>query len=215
MDCLKISTLFAAGVLATATGAQAQDANRWFVKGGPAIIALDENAKMYAAGNLVPGANVTIKPQGTIELEGGYFVTKNVAVALTVGVPPLAKVEGAGTIAPLGTLGKAIYGPGTLTAEYHFNRDGKFQPYVGAGMAFLLIFHAEDGAISDLKATNDLGGALQAGADYMFTPRTGVYVDFKQTYLSTKTTGFLGPAPVVGQVRLNPAAYSVGFIRRF
>jgi outer membrane protein len=202
-------------VICGATAAHAQDADRWFVKAGPAMIALDENATFTAAGSPVPGANIKVHPQYTLEAQLGYFVTPNVSVTFTGGFPPTARVHGHGTIEAMGTLGSTLYGPMTLTAEYHFNRGGKFQPYVGAGAAFLVIFKAKDGAVTDLHAKNDLGAALTAGADYMITPKTGAYFDFKQTWLNTTATGFMGPAPVVGKVRLNPAAYSVGLVHRF
>jgi outer membrane protein len=198
-----------------ATAAHAQDADRWFVKAGPAMIVLDENATFTAAGSPVPGANIKVNPHYTLEAQLGYFVAPNVSVTFTGGLPPTARVHADGTIAPMGALGSTVYGPMTLTAEYHFNREGKLQPYVGAGAAFLVIFKAKDGAVTDLHAKNDVGGAVTVGADYMITPRTGAYFDFKQTWLKTTATGFMGPAPVVGKVRLNPAAYSVGVVRRF
>jgi outer membrane protein len=179
------------------------------------MVALNENASFTAGGAPVPGANVTIDPQYTLEASIGYYVTPNWTVTFTGGLPPTARVKGAGSIAPLGTLGSALYGPMTLTAEYHFNKDGKFQPYVGAGAAFLLIFKTKDGAVTDLKAEHDVGGAVSAGFDYMITPKTGVYVDARQTWLKTTTTGFLGPNAVIGKVRLDPAAYSVGVVHRF
>lgn len=211
----KIAAAVAAGVVCAASAANAQDADRWSVHVGPAMIALNENASFTAGGAPVPGANVKIDPQYTLEASVGYFVTPNWSVTFTGGVPPTARVHGAGSVEALGTLGSALYGPMTLTAEYHFNREGKFQPYVGAGAAFLLIFKTKDGAVTDLKAKNDVGGAVSVGFDYMITPKTGVYVDARNTWLKTTTTGFLGPAPVVGKVRLDPAAYSVGLVHRF
>lgn len=211
----KITALLAASMVCGATAAHAETANRWFVKAGPAMIALDENASFTAGGAPVPGANVRINPQYTLEGQVGYFVTPNVAVTFTGGLPPTARVHADGSIAALGTLGSTLYGPMTLTAEYHFNRGGKFQPYIGAGAAFLVIFKAKDGAVTDLHAKNDIGEAAGVGADYMLNDHTGLYADFKQTWLKTTATGYLGPAPVVGKVRLNPAAYSVGVTYRF
>lgn len=211
----KFAALLAASMLCGATAAHAQDASRWFVKAGPAMIALDENASFTMAGSPVPGANIKINPQYTLEGQVGYFVTPNWAVTFTGGLPPTARVHADGTIAPLGTLGSTLYGPMTLTAEYHFNREGKLQPYVGAGAAFLVIFKTKDGAVSDLKAKNDVGESVVVGADYMVTPKWGVYFDAKQTWLKTTATGFMFGAPVVGKVRLNPAAYSVGGVWRF
>lgn len=211
----KIAAAVAAGAVCVASAANAQDADRWTVHVGPAVIALNENASFTAGGAPVPGANVKINPQYTLEASVGYFVTPNWAVTFTGGLPPTARVHGDGSVAALGALGSALYGPMTLTAEYHFNREGKFQPYVGAGAAFLLIFKTKDGAVTDLKAKHDIGEAVSAGFDYMITPKTGVYVDARNTWLKTTTTGFLGPAAVVGKVRLDPAAYSVGLVHRF
>jgi outer membrane protein len=176
---------------------------------------MDENATFTAAGQPVPGANVKINPQYTIEAELGYFVTPNVALAVAGGIPPMSRVHAAGSVEPLGVLGRALYGPSTATVQYHWNREGKFQPYVGAGAAFLIIFKTHDGAVTDLKAKNDVGEAVQVGFDYMVNDKWGGYFDAKQTWLKTTTTGFLGGAPVVGKVRLNPAAFTVGVVRRF
>ncbi|HEX3699625.1 MAG TPA: OmpW family outer membrane protein [Phenylobacterium sp.] len=211
----KIAALLVASVACGATAAHAQDSDRWFVKAGPAMVTQDENATFTMGGAPVPGANIKINPTYTIEAQVGYFVTNNVAIAFTGGLPPTARVHGDGTVAALGTLGQAVFGPMTLTARYQFNRQGRFQPYVGAGAAMLVIFKTKDGAVSDLKAKNDVGEAVEAGADYWITPNTGVYVDAKQTWLKTTTTGFLFGAPVVGKVRLNPEAYSVGVVHRF
>jgi outer membrane protein len=211
----KIAAAAAAAVACAASAANAQDADRWTVHVGPAIIAMNESATFTAGGAPVPGANVKINPQYTLEASLGYYVTPNWTLTFTGGLPTTVRVHGDGTVAPLGTLGSALYGPMTFTAEYHFNREGKFQPYVGAGAAVMLIFKTKDGAVTDLKAENDVSGAVSAGFDYMVTPKTGFYVDARNTWLKTTTTGFLGPAAVVGKVKLNPAAYSVGLVHRF
>ncbi|THD81316.1 MAG: OmpW family protein [Phenylobacterium sp.] len=215
MVITKFTAVLAAGILCGATAAHAQDSDRWFVKAGPAMVTQDENATFTMGGAPVPGANVKINPTYTLEAQLGYFVTNNVAIAFTGGLPPTARVHGDGSVAALGTLGQAVFGPMTLTGRYQFNRDGKFQPYVGAGLAYLHIFKTKDGAVSDLKAKDNLGEAVEAGADYWITPKTGVYFDAKQTWLKTTTTGFLFGAPVVGKVRLNPEAYSFGVVHRF
>lgn len=206
----------ALGLTAIAGGAQAQDADRWFFHVGPAALILDEKAEeVRLGGAVVPGANVKIDPQYTVEAEIGYFLTENVAVAFAGGAPPKAKVDATGSMAPLGRAGEMTYGPATLTAQYHFARGERFQPYVGAGLTFMVVFDTDDGALSDLDVDSSIGTALQAGANFWLTKRAGVFVDVKKAFLDTKATGTLGGTPVEADVRLDPLVVNAGLALRF
>ena len=70
--------------------------------------------------------------------------------------------EGAGNIAEVDHL------PPTLSLQYHFNPDGRFRPYIGAGLNYTT-FSNEDtkGALagSDLELDDSWGAAGQIGAD--------------------------------------------------
>ena len=215
-----ISALVAAAALAlTATAASAQVDPRWFVRVGPALVDLDEEATMTAGGAPVPGANISVESELTVAVEVGYFVTPNIAVSFTGGFPPTFEVEAAGSLQGLGRVGDIKGGPAAVTAHYHFNRAGRFQPYVGAGLAFLYVFETEDGALTNLEVENTAGPAIQIGANYMVGERWGVFGDFKKAWFSTETTGTLltpmGPAPVVADAQLDPAVLNAGVIWRF
>jgi outer membrane protein len=182
---------------------------------GPAGVFLAEDAKMSAFGQPVVGATISIKSQLTFVVEAGYFVTPNVAVSFTGGLPPVAKIEAAGTMNGLGKVGATTYGPMTLTAHYHFTEFGRVQPYIGAGPAFMYVFDDEDGLLSDLKVQHTVGVAFQAGVDLMLDEHWGAFVDFKKAILRTKAVGFLGPAPVKADVTLDPAVINAGVTYRF
>ncbi|MCI0598412.1 MAG: outer membrane beta-barrel protein [Beijerinckiaceae bacterium] len=140
--------------------------------------------------------NVAIRPQYTVGLELGYFVTPNISIALSSGVPPLAHVKATGvTVAnALGTtlLGTVRYGPAILLLQYHFNQFGALQPYVGVGGAYVLNFgNISDGVLRNFSIDQNFAFVLQAGADFMLTPNWGVFVDAKKAFYNTDAQGFL------------------------
>jgi outer membrane protein len=217
MGMYSIKAAAMAAVLGTAfvAPAHAETMDRWFVHAGPAFVQPVEKTTMEAGGAPVPGADVKIKGRWTVEGEVGYFLTPHVAVGFAAGLPPTFKVQAAGTLTGLGTAGKITGGPAALTLQYHFNRDGRIQPYVGAGASFLIVFKTKDAVLTDVSAKSNIGTALQAGADFMFTDRLGGYIDVKKAFVSTVATGFLGPAPVRAKVLLDPIAANAGVTYHF
>lgn len=187
----------------------------WFVHLGPAALILDEGAKIKGAGTRIPGATIKIAPQVTASLEAGYYLTRNIAIAVALGVPPNPTVKGAGTVEGLGTLGSIWYGPTALTAQYHFTNFGPFQPYVGVGPLLMIVFSEHDGALSRFRVDPALGAVAQVGADVMLSDRWGVFVDVKKGYLRTHSKGYLGPLPISADVKLDPLVVSGGVTYRF
>jgi outer membrane protein len=187
----------------------------FYVHVGLAGVILDEGAKINVGGYRVIGGDISIKPQVTPAVEVGYFFTPELAVSFTGGFPPHIKVEAAGTMNGMGLVGRSTYGPMTLTAHYHFQGLGRFQPYLGLGAAFMVVFDRSDGLMTRLEIDNAAGVALQAGADYMIDDHWGIFVDVKKAYLRTEARGFLGPAPVKADLKLDPAVVHGGVTYRF
>ena len=226
LAALAVSALATLAIAAPAAGAdisapqvapptQQASAPRFFLHLGPAGLVLDEDAEIYAAGSQVPGGTIKIKSHLTFAVEAGYFVTPNVAVSFTGGLPPNVKIEAAGTMNGMGRVGATTYGPMTATVHYHFTEMGRFQPYVGVGPAFMYVFDHQDGIMASLQVDNTVGVAFQAGANYMFTDQWGIFVDVKKAILRTKATGFLGPVPVKADIRLDPLVLHTGVTFRF
>ena len=215
MSSIKHAALAAAIFASAATAAHAEDASKWFVHAGPAVVDPHESATVTAGGQLVPGGDVSIKSRWTFEGEVGRYLTRNIAVAFAGGYPPTFKVMASGSIAALGEAGKMTGGPAGILAQYHFNRGGMIQPYVGAGASFLIVFSTKDGAMNHLRAKSAVGTLLQAGADVMLNDRWGVFVDVKKAYVGTVATGFLGPAPVRAKVKIDPLVSNAGVTYHF
>ena len=187
----------------------------WFVHAGVGGVFLSESAKMRMGGAPVLGGNVRIDSQVTPVVEVGYFVTPNIAVSLTGGLPPKINIQGKGAIVGLGSLGTAVYGPATLTAHYHFMEFGNIQPYVGAGIAYMKIFGTKDRALNNLKADDTFGLALQAGVDIMVSRNWGAFIDVKKAFLTTNATGELGGAPIKAKLTVDPLVVHSGVTYRF
>jgi len=174
----------------------------------------DEGATVSAAGSVIPGATVKIHPNETLLTAFGYRWNR-VAISFTGGYPPLATVNGAGSLATLGELGRIRYGPMVLTAQYHFTQFGRLQPYVGAGPVFLYIFKNDDGAVRDLKVRDHVGAAIQFGVEYSLGPRWSAYFDAKKVFLKTNATALLNGTPIAADIRLNPIVLGGGLSYRF
>jgi outer membrane protein len=190
--------------------------NGFYLRGGVGGIILDESADFNVGGAPFPNASLSIDPQVTAIVELGYFFSPNFAVSFTGGFPPTIDIIGTGNAAPLGRLGTTTYGPSTLTAHYHFDGFGAFQPYIGGGLSFLVVFDSKDGALTNFKVENSVGLALQAGADYMINENWGLFVDVKKGFLRTDSSGLIGGAvPATAKVKLDPWVISTGITYRF
>jgi outer membrane protein len=187
----------------------------FYLHGGLAEIVLDEGATIKAGGQPVAGGTISVKSQLTFAVEAGYFLNPNIAVSVTGGFPPTARIEAAGSMFGQGRIGSAVYGPATVTAHYHFDGLGALKPYIGVGPAFMLVFHEEDGLLEHLRIRNTVGFAVQAGADLMLNDHWGVFVDVKKAFLRTNAVGLLGGIPVRANVNLDPLVLQTGVTYRF
>ncbi|MDP8916566.1 MAG: outer membrane beta-barrel protein [Pseudomonadota bacterium] len=213
-----LALLAAAGFAAAGADAAAQD-RRWFLHAGPGYLAPDESAEIQAGGAPFPGADVSIDSSLTAAVEIGRFFTPNISASVTFGLPPREDINGAGTLAPFGKLGELHYGPAALTAQYHLNPTGQFNPYVGAGVALQYNFADDDAAAVDLEVENAGGPAIQAGVQMMFNERFGAFVDYKKAFYDTEASGRLltpmGPVPFTADVQVDPSFLHGGIVFRF
>jgi outer membrane protein len=182
----------------------------WFLRVGAAGVMFDSGASLTLGGVGVPGASAKASNNVTAMFELGYFINDNISVQFTGGYPPTSTLTGTGTIASLGTLGKATYGPAVASMNYHLTNFGAFQPYVGLGIAYAIIFASHDGAVHNLSVQGEGGWALQGGADYYLNRNWSLFVDAKYIFLHVSATGNALGLPVTAQVRLDPTIVSGG-----
>lgn len=205
-------------LLATAT-AHAQDYDRWFVRGGPAYAGFDASAHVYLPNGEVPGGDASVKHNTGFAMEFGYFFRPNWSVALSVGVPPTARIFGAGTLASAGKLGNAKYAPGVLSLQFNVPTQGPLRPYVGIGYNYTIVYDVQDGSIRNLDVSNGGGPSIQAGVEYAVAPHFALFFDLKKIWVGVDARGEVdtpqGAVPAYSSVTLNPVIVNTGLSWHF
>jgi outer membrane protein len=156
---------------------------------------------------VVPGSGATVDDSDTLGLNATYFIDSHWAIEGVIGVPPKFKLQGTGTLGPIGELGEARQWSPTLLAKYYFlDGEARFRPYVGLGATYVYY--------NDVKLTPGLQGALASrigapvglssttaeldssfsavfniGASYQFDQHWGMA--FSVSYIPLKTTAKL------------------------
>jgi len=183
----------------------------------------------------IPGVGATVADVFTVGFEAGYFVTQNVSIDISGGVPLNASVKTKGAFppgltpvpVPSGTtLATVMPSFVPITALYHFTQFGQFQPYLGAGFAPVFSFAQKSGFNTGVTVDPSIGLVLQGGVDVMFDNHWGWSLDVKKLFAQTKThatgdnfavVGLPIQVPLAGTLKTNfqPWVLSTGVVYRF
>ena len=151
-----------------------------------------------------------------------YFVSPNFSLETICCITP-HDVRGDGALADAELIDNAIILPATLTAKLHVELADGVKPYVGAGPTYFFIFGEDVGAdaatlgATDVDLSDELGFALQAGADFRLNDRgLGFSVDAKRYFVGTTATFEAGNAVALQTEHdLDPWVVSAGLSYRF
>jgi outer membrane protein len=106
--------------------------------------------------------------------------------------------------------------------HYHFQQSGAFQPFLGGGIAYTIVFGTKDNAIVNLRVSNSIGAVIRGGFDVMFSDRWGAFMSVSKVFVTTRASGnanpaipTLGGAPVSAHVSFNPLILFSGITYRF
>lgn len=172
------------------------------------------DAKLEVGSNTIP------------ELDISYYFTKNIAAELILALGTRHDVNVSGTGGSINhNLGSVNLLPPTLTAQWHFMPDQTFDPYVGAGLAYVLGMDRKLTADSvDLLGAqpiridrNSFGTVLQAGFDVNLQDKWLLNFDVKKLWVGTDVelnvsgTGW----KKIDNLDINPLVVSVGFGKKF
>jgi outer membrane protein len=198
---LRISAATILIAIGLAQSAQAQDAGDWIVRGG------FHSIEPKSHNHPLVGVEDTIGLTFSLT----YMVTPNWGVELLGGLPFLHDItlQGNGAVAETELLLP------TLSAQYHFNPNGRVRPYVGAGLNYTL-FSGERtwGAFQGtrLELDSSTGPAAQIGVDFDVLPGWSVSLDAR--WLDIDTDAKLDGADL-GTVEIDPYAFGLSVGYRF
>ena len=171
------------------------------------------------------GAQLQVDSNTIPEIDFSYYFTKNIAaeLILAVGTRHDVNVSSAGAVAK--ALGSVNLLPPTLTGQWHFMPDQTFDPYVGAGLAYV---RAMDNGLSASSSTtgafiapiridrNNFGTVLQAGFDVNLQDKWLVNFDVKKVFVGTNVELNLGSGfKKIDSLDIDPWVVSVGFGKKF
>jgi outer membrane protein len=222
MLCGAILALAAVTVCATEPASAGSDDGNFMVRVLGTVVDPDTEATVRAGGAIIPGADADVSTEVIPAATLTYFLNQNIALELFCC---FAKhdVEGKGAIAGLHEIADTWIFPPALTANYHFNAGGKYQPYVGAGVQYINFFNTGSGdnllGAQDVSIDDAWGFTLQAGLDVGLGNGWSLNFDVKKTWLDTDITWHrnraLGGLNVVGDASLDPWIVSAGLGYRF
>ena len=215
--------------------AQAEEGD-WVVRLRAVNVSPNEDSKLgktvnnvVGASVMTPSAELAVSDKVIPELDISYYITKNIAAELILAVGTRHNVSIQGDRA--GVVGNQALGsvnllPPTLTAQWHFNPDQTFDPYIGAGINYTIMLDrnlkGSAGAINGNKIKIDSdswGPALQAGFDINLKDGWLINADVKYVWLDTdvKLKGAVTSNAwrKIDDLDINPWVIGIGIGKKF
>jgi outer membrane protein len=139
---MKLVSKFAASIILAASAAPvlAQSAGDFMLAAGWFhIMPQDKSTPIHVTSPfnaILAGSGATVESVDTLAFSANYFVTDNWVVGLDLGVPPKYKLDGTGSLSPIGRLGTAKQWAPALLGKYFFgDANARFRPWLGLGVA--------------------------------------------------------------------------------
>src|SRR5262245_49948541 len=205
--------LAVAAILAAPGAAQAQEGTwepgNWVFRVGMSQFNPKEtNLELAGTGDVVVDSDIS--PTANVE----YMLNKYIGTELMASWPFTNGIDlktGGGGVT---RVGHADIMPPTLSLNWHFNPDGIFRPYIGAGVNYT-VFSGEEtrGPLggSSLKLDDSFGAAGQVGVDI---GKDNWFVNLNARYIDMKSDAELDGADV-GELDLDPWMYGLHVGYRF
>ena len=190
-----------------ASSAYAQKAGDWVVGGGALHYAPQDKSQplrfVQPVEREMVGSGADVKSSTTLGLNVHYFLTDNWAVEGVLGIPPELKLNGEGTLARVGEIGKArLYAPSVLGKYFFGDANDKFRVSLGLGVTYSNFRSIKlsnnfqnalggtlglpaGAAASSAKIDSKWAPVLNVGANYAIDKNWGV--TFSVSYVPMKT----------------------------
>ncbi|MCC6598747.1 MAG: OmpW family protein [Alphaproteobacteria bacterium] len=166
-----------------------------------------------SGGNTTIGGTPEAENAVVPELDITYFFTDHIAAELILATSPHGVKLKNSTLGDL-DLGDTMILPPTLNLQYHFSRDQKFSPYIGAGINYTLPYAEDNGRHTNkLEVDGSVGYSLQAGADYWLNDHWGLNLDVKKLWVDVDAS--INDGAITGNVELDPWIIGAGVSYRF
>ena len=103
--------------------------------------------------------------------------------------------------------------PPVVTLQYRPLTEGRFSPYVGAGVNYMVFFDGKDQNNFKVKLDDGFGYALQAGVDVALQGPWSANLDVKKVFFETDAS--INGGALKSKVKLDPWVVSAGIGYKF
>lgn len=203
------------GALIAALSGIAFSEDNWYVRGGASYLKLADEGVISSNGTVLPGAEVHTPDDVSATLEVGKYVSDRLAITASINGVYTTDNIAEGTLRGLGNLATDEFAIADIGAKIQFNRDGRIQPYVGAGASYFFVTDSQDELLQDFSVEDKWGVHLRGGFDVAVNDKWSVYAEAKQYYIETEGRGVLGTDQIAGAVDLDPVMINAGISFKF
>ena len=210
------AALSAASLLTLASTAQAQNyqaskAGSWLVDVRGSGIMPTANDGINTSAGAATGLHVHVNDDYKPTLGITYFFTDHVSAELVLGTSQHdIRAQGPGTDV---LVRKTWVLPPVLTVQYRPAPASRLNPYVGAGINYMLFYSGSNENGFKVKTPSGLGWALQAGADVALVGPWTLNGDVKKVFFETDAK--INGGALNSKVNLDPWVVSLGLGRKF
>jgi outer membrane protein len=186
-------------------------AGDWIVNGRVTDVFSQADDAITTAAGVDSGLHVDVGDSVMPTLGFTYFLTDHLAIEAILGATQheIRAKGGATDVA----VHETWVLPPVVTLQYRPLTEGRFSPYVGAGVNYMVFFDGKDKNDFKVKLDDGFGYALQAGADIGVKGPWSLNVDVKKVWFNTDAD--VNDGALKSEVNLDPWVVSVGFGRKF
>ena len=174
MKKLSVAISLAAAVVAPSVFADslAYKPGQWIVRAGATTVDPRESSDNIVANGSPMAAKVGLDSDTQLGITAEYMLDENWGIEVLAATPFEHTATGRGALSGI-DVADFKHLPPTVSAVYHFASVNGFQPYVGIGLNYTLMFDEEltsefESAVDtgSVKLDDSIGLAFQAGADF-------------------------------------------------
>ena len=207
-----LAAAFATPALAqTPTHWTAPRAGDWIISGRVTNVSSNTDAAVTTAAGAASGLHVDVGDSTMPTLGFTYFMTDHWAVEGILGTTRHeVRAQGGATDV---AVHETWVLPPVVTVQYRPLTQGRFSPYVGAGVNAMLFYGGDDRNGFNVELDDGVGLAAQAGADIGLTGPWSLNVDVKKVWFNTDAS--INAGALKSDVDLDPWVVSIGVARKF
>ena len=192
--------------------AMAYEPGDWIFRGGVTQIDPDTESSPVTIDGADSGGRVDVEDDTQLGLTATYMLSDRLGFEVLASTPFTHTIVATGDLSGLGNIADVKVLPPTFSAIYYVTNGKKFNPYVGVGINYSILYD-EDGKGTfngeRVKLDDSIGLAIQVGSDFEINEDLHVNASVRWMDIETDADLRLGGQVVETNVDIDPMVYSL------